>query len=267
MALKAARKNPEGRMSLKEHLIELRNRLLISLAGLLLATVGGFFLYWPVMDLLMDPLQNAGGQGNFASAVSPLDMMIKVSVFLGLIMSSPIWLYQLWAFIVPGLHKKEKWTAVGFIAVAVPLFLGGIVLGFWALPLALIFFIGLTPGDAENLITVPEYLTFVLRLLLAFGLAFLLPVLLVGLNMIGVLPGKLILKNWRITVFLICLVAAMAAPGGDALTMFVLAGPLLVLFAAATGFCLYNDKRRAKIAAAREREFDANTRQASSLPD
>ncbi|GAA3694400.1 twin-arginine translocase subunit TatC [Zhihengliuella alba] len=254
-------------MSLKEHLIELRNRLFIALGALLLATVGGFFLYNPVMEILTQPLLDAGGQANFASAVSPLDLMIKVSVFLGLLISSPVWLYELWAFIVPGLHKKEKWTAVGFIGTAVPLFLGGVVLGFWALPFALLFFIGLTPGNAVNLITMPEYLDFVLRLLLAFGIAFILPVLVVGLNMIGILPGRTILKNWRITVFLICLVAAMAAPGGDALTMFVLAGPLLLLFAAATGFCLYNDKRRARRAAALAEEYERSARQASELPE
>ncbi|RZU61400.1 twin-arginine translocase subunit TatC [Zhihengliuella halotolerans] len=254
-------------MSLKEHLIELRNRLFISLIALFVTTVAGFFLYNPVMEIIMEPLADAGGQANFASAVSPLDMLIKVSVFLGLIMSAPVWLYQLWAFIVPGLHKKEKWTTVGFISAALPLFLGGIVLGFWALPYALIFFVGLTPGGAVNYVTAPEYLDFVLRLFLAFGIAFLLPVLVVGLNMIGILPGKLILKNWRITVFLICLVAAMAAPGGDALTMFVLAGPLLLLFVAATGFCLYNDKRRAKRAAERDKENEENANNASPLPD
>ncbi|MDN5755456.1 MAG: twin-arginine translocase subunit TatC, partial [Micrococcaceae bacterium] len=174
------------------------------------------------------------------------DIMIKVSLFLALIMASPVWLYQLWAFIVPGLKKKEKRTALSFISVAVPLFLGGIYLGYWVLPHALLFFLGLTPDIAVNLITVQDYLTFVLRLLIAFGISMIIPVLLVGLNMVGILPGKLIVKNWRITVFLICLVAAMAAPGGDALTMFVLAGPLLVLFAAATVFCLLNDRRRAK---------------------
>lgn len=241
-------------MALKAHLIELRNRLFISLGALFLAAIGGFFLYRPVLDLLIKPLKDAGGMANFSTAVSPFDIMIKVSLFLALIMASPVWLYELWAFIVPGLKKKEKRTALGFIAAAVPLLLLGIYLGYWVLPHALIFFLGLTPDVAVNLITIPEYLSFVLRLLLAFGLSMIIPVLLVGLNMIGILPGRVIVKNWRITVFLICLVAAMAAPGGDALTMFVLAGPLLVLFAAATVVCLINDKRRAKRRLAQEEE-------------
>ncbi|MEE1621203.1 twin-arginine translocase subunit TatC [Zafaria sp. Z1313] len=252
-------------MALKEHLIELRNRLFVSLIALFLATVGGFFLYYPVMGLLMDPLIEAGGQANFDTAMSTFDIMIKVSLFLGLVMAAPVWLYELWAFVVPGLKKKEKRTALAFIGASLPLFLGGIYLGYWVLPHALRFFIGLTPFEAVNLITAPVYLSFVLRLMLAFGLSMIVPVLMVGLNLVGVLPGRLIVKNWRITVFLICLVAAMAAPGGDAMTMFVLAGPLLVLFAAATVICLVNDKRRAKRAAALEAENAAGAGRASDL--
>jgi sec-independent protein translocase protein TatC len=254
-------------MALKEHLIELRNRLFVALIGLFLGTVGGFFLYYPVLGLLMEPLSRYGGTPNFGTAVSPFDLMIKVSVFLGLIIASPVVLYQLWAFIVPGLQKKERRYALGFIGAAVPLFLGGIFLGYWVLPHALQFFISLTPEMAGNIINANDYLAFVMRLLLAFGIAMVVPVLMVGLNMVGILPGKLVVKNWRITVFLICLVAAMAAPGGDALTMFVLAGPLLVLFAGATVVCLMNDKRRAKRAAQLEEENAATAGRASDIGD
>lgn len=241
-------------MALKEHLVELRNRLFIALIALFLATVGGFFLYYPVLMLLVEPVKAVGGEVNFASVVSPFDNMIKISVFLGLIMSSPVWLYELWAFIVPGLKKTEKHTALAFIGAAVPLFLLGLGLAYWILPTALKFFLGLTPDQATNIVEVDVYLNFVIRLLLAFGVALIIPVLMVGLNLIGILPGRVIVKNWRITVFIICLVAAMAAPGGDALTMFALAGPLLVVFAAATGFCLVHDKRKAKRLAALEAE-------------
>lgn len=233
-------------MALKDHLIELRNRLFVALIALFLGAVAGFFLYFPVMQLLVGPLVDAGGTANFNTAFSPFDIMIKVSLFIGIVIASPVWIYELWAFIMPGLKKNEKRTSLAFICAAVPLFLGGIYLGYWVLPHALKFFIGLTPFQAVNLITVPEYLSFVLRLMLAFGLSMIVPVLMVGLNMVGILPGRIIVKNWRITVFLICLVAAMAAPGGDAMTMFVLAGPLLVLFVIATIICLFNDKRRAK---------------------
>lgn len=259
--------NPEGRMALKEHLIELRNRLFVSLGALLVTTIAGFFLYFPVLDLLIQPVKSFGGEVNFTTAVSPFDTMIQVSVFLGVVLSAPVWLYEVWAFIVPGLHKNEKRYALGFIAAALPLFLLGLYLGFWVLPHALQFFMGLTPGNATNIIGIDVYLPFVLRLLLAFGLAMIVPVLMVGMNMIGILPGKVIVKNWRITVFLICLVAAMAAPGGDALTMFVLAGPLLLLFFGATVFCLVRDKRVAKKRATQEAENERMAKgQGSSVP-
>ncbi|ALQ30797.1 preprotein translocase subunit TatC [Arthrobacter sp. YC-RL1] len=239
-------KNDEGRMSLKEHLVEARNRLFKSLIALALGTIAGFFLYDQLLALIIAPVNAAGGAVNFTAVMSPFDIMIKVALFVGLVISSPVWIYQIWAFIVPGLKKKERRMSMAFAAVAVPLFLFGVSMAYFILPFALHFFIGLTPVNSEILVTVDSYLPFVFRLLLAFGLAMLVPVLMVGLNMVGVLSSKVILKNWRITVFLIALVAAMAAPGGDAITMFALAGPLFVTFAAATLFCYINDKKRAK---------------------
>lgn len=239
-------KDEEGRMSLKEHLIEARNRLFISLIALTLGTVAGFFLYDWLLELIIAPVEAAGGSVNFTAVMSPFDIMIKVALFVGILISSPVWLYQLWAFIVPGLKKNERRLSYSFVAVSVPLFIGGVAMAYFVLPFALHFFISLAPENSLNLININEYLPFIIRLLLAFGCAMLVPVLMVGLNLIGVLPAKIILKNWRITVFLIALVAAMAAPGGDAITMFALAGPLFLTFAAATVFCHFNDKKRAK---------------------
>ncbi|MFY9677156.1 MAG: twin-arginine translocase subunit TatC [Glutamicibacter protophormiae] len=239
-------KNDEGRMSLKEHLVEARNRLFKSLIALALGTIAGFFLYDQLLALIIAPVNAAGGSVNFTAVLSPFDIMIKVALFVGLVVASPVWIYQIWAFIVPGLKKKERRISMAFAGVAVPLFLFGVSMAYFILPFALHFFIGLTPENSEILVTVDNYLPFVFRLLLAFGLAMLVPVLMVGLNMVGVLSSAVILKNWRITVFLIALVAAMAAPGGDAITMFALAGPLFITFAAATLFCFINDKKRAK---------------------
>ncbi|MGH3652716.1 twin-arginine translocase subunit TatC [Glutamicibacter sp.] len=247
-------KDDEGRMALKEHLIEARNRLFKSLIALTLGTVAGFFVYDWLLALLIAPVKAAGGSVVFTAVMSPFDIMIKVALFVGLIVSSPVWLYQLWAFIVPGLKKNERRLSYSFVAAAVPLFLGGVAMAYFVLPFALEFFISLSPENSDNLLNISEYLPFIFRLLLAFGLAMLVPVLMVGLNMVGILPAKLILKNWRITVFLIALVAAMAAPGGDAITMFALAGPLFLTFALATLICHFNDKKRAKKLAAQEAE-------------
>lgn len=269
---KSGRKaNPEGRMALKEHLREARNRLFKSAIAVIVATVAGFFIYEPVLRALAAPIIAINEQDgrtaslNFDSAASPFDLLIQVSVFLGLVLSSPVWLYQLWAFITPGLKSKERRIALAFIAVAFPLFLGGIALAWLILPNAVRVLTEFTPEDFSNYISVSVYFTFVLRLMLAFGIAFLLPVVLVGLNMVGLVSGKQILKAWRITVFLVCLFAAMAAPGGDALSMFYLAVPLLLLFFLAIGLCLLNDRRKARRNAAREAAVEATADTASPL--
>ncbi|MHA7245312.1 twin-arginine translocase subunit TatC [Arthrobacter tecti] len=263
--------NPEGRMALKEHLKEARNRLFKSAIALVAGTVIGFFIYNPVLQALSQPIRTINtidGRNaalNFDGVGSPFDLMIQISVFLGLVIASPVWLYQLWAFITPGLRVKERRITLGFIAVAVPLFLSGLALAWLILPSAVRVLTDFTPEGFANFITVPVYITFMLRLMLAFGIAFLLPVVLFGLNMVGIIKGKQILKSWRITVFLVCLFAAMAAPGGDAMSMFYLAVPLLLLFFIAVALCLLNDKRREKKNAEREADLEANADRASSL--
>jgi sec-independent protein translocase protein TatC len=256
-------------MALLEHLQELRNRLFKAAIAVVLGTAGGFWVYQPVLAALIKPIRDLNDQQgrqaslNFDGVASSFDLMIQVSVFLGLILASPIWLYQLWAFIVPGLHKKERRIALSFVAAAVPLFVGGVLLAWLVLPNAVHVLTEFTPSGGSNFISAQVYLTFVLRLLLAFGIAFLLPVVLVGLNFAGIVKGKQIFKSWRITVFLVCLFSAMAAPGADATSMFYLAVPLLVLFFAAIGLCILNDRRRerraAKLAAQTEAAADTAT--------
>lgn len=269
--VKGRKSNPEGRMALKEHLKEVRNRLFKSAIALVLGTVVGFFIYNPVLVALSQPIQEIGERSgrtaelNFDGVGSPFDLMIQISVFLGIVISSPVWLYQLWAFVTPGLKQKERRTALGFIAAAVPLFLAGIYLAWLILPNAVLVLTDFTPEGFANIITVTVYITFLLRLMLAFGIAFLLPVVLFGLNMVGLIRGKQVLKAWRITVFLVCLFAAMAAPGADAMSMFYLAAPMLLLFFLAIGLCLLNDKRRDRRTAARDADLEVNADKASSI--
>ena len=238
-----------------------------------MGTVAGFFVYNPVLEALAKPVveinRNQGRQAslNFDGVASSFDMMIQVSVFLGLVIASPVWLYQLWAFITPGLKVRERRTALGFIAAAVPLFVGGMALAWFIYPNAVRVLTDFTPSGFSNIITVSIFLNFVIKLMLAFGVAFLLPVVLVGLNLTGLLSGKQILKSWRIVVFLICLFAAMAAPGADAMSMFYLATPMLVLFGAAIGVCLLNDRRRARRQRKQAEETEATADIASSLGD
>jgi len=244
-------KSPEGKMSLREHLRELRNRFFKAAIAIVLGTVVGFIVYQPAFSILTEPItrlstKDAPVEIVFSSVAQPFDIMLQVALFIGLILSSPIWLYQIWAFIVPGLRKNERHYTMGFIAAAVPLFIVGIGLGWYALPQAMAFFTSLTPDGSAHRVLATVYIPFVTRLLLAFGIALVIPVILVGLNMVGVLQGKTMLKHWRISVFLIAVVAAMGAPGSDVMTMFYLGAPLALLFAIALSICLLNDRHRDK---------------------
>lgn len=253
MATKTGRKaNPEGRMALLDHLKELKNRLIKSAIGVLLGAVAGWFLYEPVVNSLSDPLIKIAEETkrtavlNFASVGDPFDFKLRIAIQIGLVLSSPIWIYQVWAFITPGLTKKERRYTLGYMAAAVPLFLAGVYVAWTVIPNVVRALLQFTPQNGANNIDASQYLTFATHMLLFLGIAFLVPVVLVGVNMAGILSGRTILKAWRITVFLVFVLAAVAAPGADALSMFMLAGPLLVLFFAAIGLCMLNDKRRAR---------------------
>lgn len=238
-------------MSLKDHLRELRKRLVISAAGILLGAVAGFFLYDWLVATLAAPVLDHGGQEDsrltsiaFNAVGQPLDLLIRLSLFVGLVLASPVWLYQIWAFIMPGLRKTEKRYAIAFIAASVPLFLAGIFMAYTLLPRAVEFFFSLNPEGTSNIIAPDVYFTFVLHLFIACGIAMVIPVILVGINMMGIVTGKQVLGSWRGVVMLIAVMSALAAPGGEAVTMFFIMIPLTLLFAVAIGLCLLNDRRK-----------------------
>jgi sec-independent protein translocase protein TatC len=248
VAIPARRRNPEGRMALREHLRELRNRLFKACIGLVLGAVAGWFLYDPVLEALSEPLFELERQEllsvNFGTVAQPFDLKIKISFFIGVIVSSPVWIYQLWAFVTPGLTRRERRYALGFVAAAVPLFVGGAYLAFRAIPNFVRFLVSFSPDGFSNIIDAQVYLGFIMRVILTFGLSFLVPVVLVGLNVIGLVSGRGILKAWRWVVVAAFTFAALATPTPDVLSMFMLALPLLLLFGVAIGVCLLNDRRR-----------------------
>jgi sec-independent protein translocase protein TatC len=249
---KGRKANPEGRMPLLEHLRELKNRLIKAAIGVAVGAVGGWFLYDPILRELEKPVENIAHQTgglssvNFSTIASPFDFKLQLAIQIGLVISSPIWIYQVWAFIMPGLTAKERKYTLGFMIAAVPLFLAGVWVGWSVVPQVVRALTQFTPAGFSNMIDGREYIDFVTHMLLFLGIAFLVPVILVGVNMAGILPGRTILKAWRITVFLVFVLAAVAAPGADAISMFMLAIPLLGLFFAAIGVCMANDRRRAR---------------------
>jgi sec-independent protein translocase protein TatC len=248
-----------GRMSLLEHFRELRKRVVRSAIAILLFSGAGWFAYPKIVNTLAKPicdldrshisgLTQSGQSGELVhcGVLGPLNLQVSVSFYVGLILSSPIWLYQLWAFVAPGLHSQEKRYAFSFIAVATPFFAGGAYLGYLVLPLAVKTLLGFTPASINNLVRFDDYLNFVLRLILVFGLAFELPVFLLALNFANVLSGKAILKPWRVAIFGITFFTAAFSPTGDPLTMSILALPLIILYFGAGVIALFNDRRRSK---------------------
>ena len=262
----ARRKDKERRMSLGSHLRELRKRLSWSAGFILAGSVVGWFLFDPVFRILQQPLldvtERRGIEAivNFGTVVSAFDLRIQISIFLGVILTSPVWLWNFWAFIAPGLKQKEKRYATGFTVAAVPLFLAGTALAWTSLPGFVVVLIGFTPEGSSNVINASEYIVFAIRILLIFGIAFVMPVVLVLLNFAGLATGRGILKSWRLAVFIIAVVSALATPTAEPMTMFLLMAPLSALYFSAIGIAMANDKRRerklAKLVGADDLELD-----------
>jgi sec-independent protein translocase protein TatC len=239
-------------MTLAEHFREFRRRLVVSAAAIAVAALAiGIWFYWPIYWKLTEPWESYKTANpdslitlNFGEATSALSQRISLSIWAGVILTSPIWLYQIWAFIVPGLTKKEKRWSLAFIAAMVPLFLTGVFVAFSILPTALQVLYGFTPPGASNLLDNSKYFAFVTRLILVFGIGFLLPVFMVALNLVGVLPSAFVFEHWRVATLLVMLFAAVATPTGDAYTMLLLGGPLMGLYVIAGGVMRLIERQR-----------------------
>jgi sec-independent protein translocase protein TatC len=257
-------KDPEGRMPLAEHLRELRNRLLKSVAAICLVTVVALFFYKDIVNFLMQPVLDSVGcepetRADFSPGtggtcadftvnglLSPFTIMLKVSFMTGLVVATPIWLYQLWAFLAPGLHQHERKYSLAFVAAGVPLFVGGAFFAYRILPTTAEVLLDFTPTSAKNLLPLDDFLDLLTRMVVVFGLAFELPLLLVLLNFGGVVSGQRMLGWWRAMIMGITLFGAIATPSTDPVGMLALAGPVTVLYFAAVGVSLLNDRRRAR---------------------
>jgi sec-independent protein translocase protein TatC len=241
-------KNPQAAMSLGGHLKELRKRFVWSFVFIGLGTVAGWYLFDPVFAALQNPIvqaakdSNVNATVNFSTIGGAFDLRLQISVFIGVVVSSPLWLYQFWAFIIPALKRRERIYTFGFLGSAIPLFLGGCYMAWMALPIFVHALLGLTPAGSANLINASEYVLFAIRILLLFGLAFVLPVVLVLVNFMGLVTAKGILKGWRLAVVVSALVAALATPVSDPTSMFILMIPLLVLYFIAAGIAWLRDR-------------------------
>jgi sec-independent protein translocase protein TatC len=236
-------------MPLIEHLLELRKRLMISAVAILIGGIGGFFISDWVLELLTGPLKSQGKELatiNFTSVTSAFDVRFEIAIIVGIVITSPIWLYQIFAFLTPAFTRQEKKYVFGFFFSAVPLFLGGAAAGALVIPHIVGLMVGFAPANTASLLDGKGYLDFALRLILVVGVAFVLPVFLVLLNFVGVLQGRTILKSWRWAILAVVIFTAVATPSADVISMVLLAIPMLVLYFVAVGIAIIHDKRKAR---------------------
>lgn len=219
-------------MTLMDHLDELRSRLIKSAAAVAVGAVAGFFLYDRVLDLLAGPYEEATGQAGLAvfRPTEAFSVVMRVSLFTGLVIASPVVIYQLVRFVGPALTKREKRYAVPLSGILALLFAVGVLAGYWALERGLDFLLGFGGERITPIIGADHYLSFALRFILAFGIAFEFPVFLFTVAAIGVVTSTALRRNWRWAVVVILVGAALITPSGDPLTLTLMAVPLYVLY-------------------------------------
>jgi sec-independent protein translocase protein TatC len=259
------RTNPDARMPLMEHIRELRNRVIKIALAVTAGSIAGWLIYNPVWDFIKRPYCKAQISSPVATALAksagslsphcqlyvtgvfdPLVLRLQISIAVGIIISSPIWLYQIWAFIAPGLFRRERRWAYYFVGAALPLFAIGATIAYFAMTRGLQFLLHLVPADTTALITINTYLSYAGAMLTIFGIAFELPLVFVLLNLAGVLTHARFRKWRRVIIFLVFAFAAIFTPSPDPLSMLALAVPCVVLVEASEVFAWANDRRRAR---------------------
>lgn len=241
-------------MTLMEHVRELRNRLFWASLGILVGLIVGFIISQWVFDILKAPYcvlpssKNLTGGCEFITlgVADQLILRLKIALWVGLIVGAPVWLYQLWAFIAPGLHRHERKWAYVFVGIATPLFIGGVVLAYAVIGHSLAFIMESGVLGEPTKLEVTAYVGFVMNMLLIFGAAFEFPLILLMLNFTGVVSARKLMSWWRIVVFLSFGFSAIATPDPGPFGMTLLALCMVLLYLIAVGVAAINDKRKGR---------------------
>ncbi len=257
MKFRQTSKRTSQEMTIVEHLAELRSRIVKSLLVVLIFATGITVFYDPVLRFLTRPYRDiCTSRPDFNCdgslfALGPLDgfgARLRVAAYGGLILALPIILWQLWRFIVPALHKQERVYARWFLVSAVALFALGATIAFWTLNKALEFLISWSGSDVSQAYQINKYLSLVSLMMLAFGLGFLFPLLLVFLQMASIVQPRQLIQQWRYAVMAIFVIAAVITPSGDPFSLFALAIPMTVLYGVSVLIGFIIARRRSKVA-------------------
>lgn len=257
--LRPPKPTPGGVMTLADHLRELRYRLIVSSIAIVLASLFSaiwyeqlyYFMMRPylvAMELLKESHPNLNPTTVITGVTAPFMLILQIAMVAGLILSSPVWLYQVWAYISPALLTKERRYALGFLGAAIPLFLLGVAVGYLILPQGISVLLAFTPDSvpATNLLDVTDFLKLTLQLMVVFGLGFLMPVVLVAANMMGVVTAAQLAKARVYVIFGTFVFGAAATPSTDPFSMLALAVPMMILFLIAELICHFNDRRKGR---------------------
>jgi sec-independent protein translocase protein TatC len=246
-------RSADGSMPLLEHFAELRRRAFRAALGIGIGAVAGWFATPWVLAQLRSPVtalaRHGGGHTaelNFPVLSGAIDLRLQIAITVGIVLASPIWIYQVWAFIVPALIRKERRYVIGFLGTAIPLFLIGCGSGWHVLPHIVGILGSFVSRQDTSIVDAKTYYDFAVKLVVAVGVAFVLPVFVVLLNFAGVLIGVAVLHAWRIALLGILVFTAIVTPSADVASMFLLALPMTTLYFAATGICLLHDRRTAR---------------------
>lgn len=246
--------NPDGRMPLMDHLRELRNRVVKIAIAIIVGAAVAWAFYNQIWHFIQQPYCDAVGKCDprvlghslvFNGVMDGFYLHIKVSVITSIVATSPIWLYQIWAFIAPGLYSREKRWTWAFLGSAIPLFALGCYFAFLAMDKGLRFFIGMS-GGLTNLFSADTYISYWIAMLLGFAACFEVPLVLVILNLARVITHERFKKWRRLIIFLVFVFAGIASPSPDPMTMLMLGGVVAVLVEAAEVIIYFNDKRYAR---------------------
>lgn len=222
----------EGRMTLWEHLAELRSRLIKALVAVAVGAVIGWIVFPWALEFLLEPYRDVNPDASLyvQDPLEPFAVRIRVAGYLGIMFAMPVLLWQLWRFVTPGLYPHEKKYAVPFVVSALVLFVFGAGIAYYTLPAALEFLSGIAGDDVQEIYSPERYLTLIVYMMLAFGAGFEFPVLLVALQMAGVLTPRQLLGWWRWALVLIVVIAAVITPSGDPISLLALSLPMAALY-------------------------------------